>query len=59
MKEERRELWRKKKAIRDHNKRKQERKKHSLKEAIIKKGIKKTIEQPSVQRWARVEGGLK
>ena len=46
MKGERRELWRKKKAIRDHNKRKQERKKHSLKEAMIKKGIKKTMEQP-------------
>ena len=48
MKEERRELWRKKKTIRDNNKRERERKKHSLKEAMLKKGIQKTIEQPGL-----------
>ena len=30
----------------EDRKRERERKKHSLKEAIIKKGIKKTMEQP-------------
>ena len=52
MKEEKRELTRKKKTLRDLKR--MERLRNELKEEMIRKGKKKT----KAARWARGEGGL-
>ena len=58
IKEDRRELWRMKKAKREKNKKERERKKQEQKEAMIKKGKEKTMSQRTLRRWAKGGGGL-
>ena len=54
--EERRELWRIKKAKRDKNKKSRERKKKEQEEEMIRKGKMKTMSQYTLRGWAK--GGL-
>ena len=56
MKEEKSKLTRKKKTLRDLKR--MERLRNELKEEMIRKCKKETLEQPSLGRWARGEGGL-
>ena len=56
LKEERRELWRIKRAKRDKNKKSRERKKKEQEEEMIRKGKMKTMSQYTLRGWAI--GGL-
>ena len=56
MKEEKSKLTRKKKTLRGLKR--MERLRNELKEEMIRKCKKETLEQPSLGRWARGEGGL-
>ena len=58
IREERQEVWRKKKATREHNKKERERKKKERNDNLIRKGEERRMKQPRLRRWARGEGGL-
>ena len=56
--EERRELWRIKKAKRDKNKKSRERRKKEQEEEMIRKGKAKTMSQHTLRRWTKGGDGL-
>ena len=58
IREERREVWRKKKATREHKKKERERKKKGRNDNLIRKGEERRMKQPRLRIWSRGEGGL-
>ena len=58
IREERREVWRKKKATREHNKKERERKKKERNDNLIRKGEERRMKQPQAEKMGKGRRGI-